>query len=284
MEAVKGVTKNVMVERVTQCTTCHGTGMKAGKSKATCGVCHGTGAQTISMGGFHMQTSCQSCGGTGSAIPPGAGCGTCNSIGKVRERKSVSVKVPPGVDQNSRIRVPGEGDAPIKGTGPSGDLFVSLNILPSKVFRRQDYDVFVDAKIPFYKAILGGKIRIPTVDGDVELKVPSGSQPGDNIALRGRGIQRLRTGTSRGDQIVTLKIELPRIVRGEQRKIIEKYASLIDPEYRQDDPAPSDDKTPPTPPPSPGNDCDSKEGFFKNAFGKLKDKLSNEDDEKPSKK
>ncbi|ORZ00091.1 hypothetical protein BCR42DRAFT_463590 [Absidia repens] len=308
MEAVKGATKVVQVNRVTNCTTCQGSGLKSGKQKSTCGVCQGSGVQTIAMGGFHMQTTCQSCGGAGSSIPSGSACSPCSGVGKVRERKTVQVHVPPGVDHNSRMRVSGEGDAPLKGQGPNGDLFVSLNVLPSKVFRRKDYDILLDAKIPFHKALLGGKIRIPTVDGDVELRVPAGSQPGDNIAMRGRGIQRLRS-TLHGDQIVTFKVELPRNLRGEARDIIEKYASLVDEDYRTDEP--------PTPPPSPqpsSNDdikhdntslndttdknnkdtsdtsdknqsADTKDqqkqsGFFKNAFGKLKDKIRHEEDDK----
>ncbi|CEG80867.1 Putative Proprotein convertase PC7 (Fragment) [Rhizopus microsporus] len=252
MEAVKGATKYVQVNRVTDCQSCRGSGVRPGKSKETCKVCHGAGVQTIMMGGgFGMQTTCQACGGEGSSIPPGCGCPACNSMGKVRERKTVQVTIPPGVDQNSRIRVSGEGDAPLKGKGPSGDLFVTLNIQPSKIFRRQDSDVFVDAKIPFYKAMLGGRVRIPTIDGDVELKIPSGSQPGDNIALRGRGIQRFR-GTTRGDQIVTLKVELPRSLRGRQKEIIEEYASLVDEEYRpKDNPIRNPNPSPDTPPPSP---------------------------------
>lgn len=128
MEAVKGTTKNVIVDRVTTCTTCKGSGLQHGKTKQQCSVCHGSGVQTISMGGFHMQTTCSACGGAGSAIPPGAGCHTCDSVGKVREHKTVKVNIPAGVDQNSRVRVPGEGDAPIKGQGPNGDLFVTLNV------------------------------------------------------------------------------------------------------------------------------------------------------------
>ncbi|KAI8384277.1 uncharacterized protein BYT42DRAFT_493002 [Radiomyces spectabilis] len=307
MEAVKGTTKYVTVNKVTGCNTCHGSGLKAGKQKQQCRVCHGTGVQAIAMGGFHMQTTCQACGGAGSSIPPGAGCTSCNSVGKVRERKSVQVNVPPGVDHTSRICVSGEGDAPIKGHGPNGDLFVSLNILPSKIFRRQDADIFVDAKIPFYKAILGGKVRIPTVDGDVELKIPMGSQPGDNVALRGRGVQRLRS-TMRGDQIVTIKVELPRNIKGEQRAIIEKYASLVDPEYRVDDPPTPPPSPPPSEPPSSGasaskgddpvskkkdhdvkSSSDEKSGKShdkesKGFFKKLKEKLCHEDDKKDDKK
>ncbi|CAO3614234.1 unnamed protein product [Cunninghamella blakesleeana] len=302
MEAVKGTTKFVQVHRVTNCDTCHGSGLKTGMKKENCRVCQGTGVQTISMGGFHMQTTCQSCGGAGSSIPSGAACSPCGGVGKVRERKSVQVHVPPGVDQSARIRVSGEGDAPIKGTGPNGDLFVNINVLPSKVFRRRDYDILLDAKIPFHKAILGGKIRIPTIDGDVELRIPSGSQPGDNIAMRGRGVQKLRS-TVHGDQIVSLKIELPRNLRGEARDIIEKYASLVDEEYRK----PTSNDNPSTPPPSspsspssnPSTDSPStnndkddndksddnkKSGFFKNAFGKIKDKMCQDDEEDEKKK
>ncbi|KAL0089763.1 hypothetical protein J3Q64DRAFT_1620893, partial [Phycomyces blakesleeanus] len=248
MEAVKGTTKFVNVDKVVNCSTCKGSGMKAGKQKSTCQSCHGSGVQTIMMGGFHMQTTCQTCGGVGTSIPHGAGCSPCDGVGKVRDRKTVQVNVPPGVDQNSRIRVSGEGDAPIKGQGSNGDLFVTLNVIPSKIFHRKDYDLFVEAKLPFYKAMLGGQIRIPTVDGDVDLKIPSGSQPGDNVSLRGRGVQRLRSNI-RGDQIVTLKVELPRSLKGKQRELIEQYASLVDEDYR-----PKESVTPTspdTPPPSP---------------------------------
>ncbi len=129
MEAVKGTTKYVQVNRVINCNTCQGSGLKPGKSKNTCRTCHGTGLQTIMMGGgFGMQTTCQTCGGEGFSIPSGYGCSACNSTGKIKERKAVQVTVPPGVDQNSRIKVPGEGDAPLKGNGPNGDLFIMLNV------------------------------------------------------------------------------------------------------------------------------------------------------------
>lgn len=128
MDAVKGAKKYVTVNPVTTCNTCHGSGIKSGKKKTQCGVCHGSGVQTVQMSGFNMQTACQACGGAGSSIPHDAKCSTCDSVGKVRERKQVEVTIPAGVDNNSRIRVPGAGDAPIKGKGPNGDLFVSLNV------------------------------------------------------------------------------------------------------------------------------------------------------------
>ncbi|KAI8074656.1 hypothetical protein BC940DRAFT_288773 [Gongronella butleri] len=232
MDAVKGTKKTVHVQRVADCSTCAGSGLKKGIKRQVCQTCHGSGMQTVQMGGFHMQSTCNACGGQGQAIPAGGQCDTCNGMGKVREPTSVIVDIPAGVDNKARIRVPGEGDAPLKGNGPKGDLFVTLNIQPSKIFKRQDTDVFADAKVPFYKALLGGKVRVPTIDGDVELKIPKGSQADDKIALRGRGIQRL-AGTGHGDQIVTLKIGLPRSLTPDQKTLIEKYASLVDPDYRK---------------------------------------------------
>lgn len=148
----------------------------------------------------------------------------------------------------------------------------------------------MDAKIPFYKAILGGRVRIPTVDGDVDVKVPSGAQPGDNIALRGRGIQKLRS-SARGDQIVTLKVEMPRSLKGKQREIIQEYASLVDEEYR-----PKEEPLvvkPDTPPPSPkitpddttsSDNKDKKEGgFFKKTLGKIKGKICHDEENKKDK-
>ncbi|KAG0170591.1 hypothetical protein DFQ30_002262 [Apophysomyces sp. BC1015] len=290
MEAVKGAIKYVDVDKVVNCSPCKGSGLRPGKEKMTCSTCRGTGTQTVMLGAFHMQSTCSACGGAGSTIPHGAGCPSCNSMGKVRERKKVEVKIPAGVDQTSVLRVRGEGDSPVQGHGPSGDLLLRFNVLPSKIFRRKNNDILVDVKIPFYKAILGGRIRIPTVDGDVELKVPQGSQPGDNVALRGRGIQHLERAI-KGDQIVTLKVELPRSLHGKQREIIEKYASLVDDDYRPATPSdpPTEPQTPPPPPPANNSSNDNGEdgnskGFFKNAFGKLKDRMCNENDEKTDNK
>jgi len=299
MDAAKGATKYVTVDKIVDCPQCKGSGVKPGRSRESCKTCGGSGVQTILMGGFHMQTTCGTCGGSGSAIPPGAGCNSCNGIGKVREQKTIQVNIPPGVDNNSRIRVAGEGDAPMKGTGPPGDLFVSLNILPSKIFRRQDADVFVNATIPFHKAILGGTVRVPTIDGDVDLKIPAGSQPEDNISLRNRGIRRLRS-TTRGDQIVTLKIDLPRTLQGKQNDLMRQYAAMVDSDYARPtssgksknpakneakNEAKNDSTNDSTDSDSKG--CAGKNGFFKNAFGKIKDKLSSDDennDKGPEKK
>lgn len=130
IEAVKGATKIVWIDQVTHCSTCSGSGLKKGASLNSCQTCHGSGIQTVRMGlgGHPMQTTCGTCHGSGHSIPPGGECGSCEGIGKVRERKPVQVDVPPGVENKARIRVPNQGDAPLKGNGPHGDLFVSLNV------------------------------------------------------------------------------------------------------------------------------------------------------------
>ncbi|RUS27235.1 putative mitochondrial DnaJ chaperone, partial [Jimgerdemannia flammicorona] len=274
MEAAKGTTKNITIEPIVSCASCSGTGLKAGKQKETCRTCRGTGVQSMVMGGFHMQTTCQECGGIGTHIPSNAQCQSCDGGGRKTGRKTVQVNIPPGVDNNSRIRMAGEGDAPMRGRGPSGDLYVLLNVLPSETFRRQDSDVFVDTTIPFHLAVLGGEVRVPTIDGDVELKVPSGSQPGDNILLRKRGIKKLRN-QGRGDQIVTLKVELPKTLTEGQRSIIQEYAKLVDPAYHSISSSSSSPSTS-NPRPTSNDDAlhrDEKGGFLKSTFGKWKERL-----------
>ncbi|RUS17922.1 hypothetical protein BC937DRAFT_89348 [Endogone sp. FLAS-F59071] len=297
MEAAKGTTKNITVNSIVNCQPCGGTGLKMGKQKERCPVCRGSGSQNIIMGGFNLSTTCQACGGIGAAIPPDAGCPTCDGAGRVEKSKTLQINVPPGLDNNARIRLAEEGDAPLIGKGRNGDLFVLLNILPSKTFRRQDSDVFIDATVPFHLAMLGGHIRVPTIDGDVELKVPEGAQPGDNIILRNRGIQKHR-GQGKGDQIVTLKVGLPRTLTDEQRRILLKYAELVDPNYRSSSSAPNPADNPSSHNPSSSSPdanttdnthsakSEDKGGFFENAFGKLKDRINHarHNDEEEDKK
>ncbi|KAI7897512.1 uncharacterized protein BX663DRAFT_547128 [Cokeromyces recurvatus] len=274
MEAVKGAVKYVQINKITTCNTCHGSGLRIGKKKATCSRCHGTGVQTIMVGSYYMQTACQSCRGLGSFIPSECGCPVCDSMGKVREKKMVQVKIPAGVNQDQEIIISGEGDAPLEGQGLNGDLVVLLNIEPSQIFRRRDADIFVEAKVPFYKAMLGGRVCIPTIDGDVELKVPSGAQPGDNITLKGRGVQQIHDATRRGDQIVTIKVEFPRSLKGKQKEIIQEYAAVVDEDFR-----PKVEEVKPSIKHKEEKNTiedikDSKYlGFFKNALSKLKDKF-----------
>jgi molecular chaperone DnaJ len=210
LEAAKGTSRTVQTSPVVDCNTCAGSGMKEGAKKTQCGTCGGSGTRTFTIqSGFTMASTCSACGGSGSITPEGSHCGTCAGAGKVRERSTVSVKVPPGVEDGMKIRMDGKGDAPIGGKGRTGDLFVRINVLPSKSFTRQGSNLFHTTDVPFYTAILGGQARVPTLDKDVEVRVPNGTQPQDEVVLRGRGVKKLYKEES-GDLVIRFNVTMPR--------------------------------------------------------------------------
>jgi molecular chaperone DnaJ len=218
IDAAKGASRTVPISPVVDCHTCHGSGMKEGMQKKTCGSCGGTGTRTFTIqSGFQMASTCSSCGGSGSVAPPGSNCGTCAGVGKVRERTTVEVKIPPGVDDGMRIRLDGKGDAPLSAApgsgakGRNGDLYVRINVQPSKVFTRQGSNLYQSVNVPFYTAILGGRAPVKTLDRDVEVKVPQGTQPGEELVLRGRGVKKLYK-EEHGDLVVKFNITMPRFV------------------------------------------------------------------------
>ncbi|GAA5857572.1 hypothetical protein JCM8547_004277 [Rhodosporidiobolus lusitaniae] len=231
IDAAKGTTRSVPISPVVDCGTCHGSGMKEGIQKKTCGQCGGTGTRTFTIqSGFQMASTCSACGGSGSVAPPGSGCGTCAGVGKVRQRQTVDVKIPPGVDDGMRIRLDGKGDAPLGGSTPSGikgrngDLFVRVNVQPSKVFTRQGSNLYQSVKVPFYTAILGGRAPVHTLDRDVEVRVPQGTQPGEEMVLRGRGVKKLYKDEY-GDLVVKFNVTIPRTLTAAQRLILEQFVS-----------------------------------------------------------
>lgn len=212
IQAAKGTTKTIQISPVVDCHTCHGSGLKEGMKKTTCASCGGTGTRTFTIqSGFQMASTCAACGGSGTVAPPGSNCGTCAGVGKVRERRSVEVKIPPGVDDGMRIRLDGKGDAPLGGKGRNGDLFVRISVQPSKVFARQGANLYETVSVPFYTAILGGRAPVKTLDRDVEVKVPQGTQPGEEMVLRGRGVKKLYK-EEYGDLIVRFNVSMPRCV------------------------------------------------------------------------
>ena len=177
-----------------------------------CGTCGGTGTRTFTIqSGFTMASTCTACGGSGSVKPPGSECGDCTGVGKVRERSQVDIEIPAGVDHGMRVRVDGRGDAPISGPGRVGDLYARIEVLPSKDFRRQGTTLYHDVTIPFYTAILGGTVRVPTLDQEVDLKVPNGTQAAEELVLKGRGVQRVNR-PERGDLVVRFNVSMPRSV------------------------------------------------------------------------
>lgn len=215
-EACKGTTRTATISPIERCSPCSGSGLKADAKRKTCEVCHGTGTRTfVIQGGFQMASTCPACSGTGSSVAPGDECGTCAGAGRVKVKRTVPVNIPAGVDDGYRIRMDGAGDAPVMGDGPPGSLYVRINVAQSRIWRRQGTNLFYPAHIPFYTAVLGGKVRVPTLDGEVDVRVPSGTQPGEEMVLRGRGVPRLgklRGQDANGDLMVQFDITIPRYV------------------------------------------------------------------------
>ncbi|KAB2576751.1 putative mitochondrial chaperone protein [Lasiodiplodia theobromae] len=232
MDAAKGTTKEIFITPLVQCNSCKGSGLKKGTKKSNCQVCQGSGQRVINMGGFHMATACTACGGAGVSVPHGSECSTCDGAGAVRDRKTVTVDIPGGVEDGMRLRVSGEGDAPVSGGTVSdkprtqnGDLYVFIRVAADPKFQRSGSDVLYTATVPLTTAVLGGEIRIPTLDGDVKVKVPTGTGTGDKITLGGMGMKKLNSRKGmKGDLRVEFKVQMPKYLSANQRTILEMLA------------------------------------------------------------
>lgn len=232
MDAAKGVSKDINITPLVECKTCSGSGLKKGAQRAQCKSCGGTGARVTSMGGFHMSATCSSCGGSGMSIPRGSSCGTCHGDGAVKERKTITVDIPGGVEDGMRLRVNGEGDAPLTGQamganirGAKGDLYVLIRVAADPKFKRAGSDILYTASIPLTTAVLGGEIKVPTLDGDIMVKVPTGSGTGDKTTLAGMGMKVLSgRRNAKGDLKVEFKVQMPKYLSANQRTILEMLA------------------------------------------------------------
>lgn len=237
MDAAKGTSKDIFITPLVQCRTCSGRGMKKGQSRSTCQKCGGTGTRVhFVQAGFQMASTCENCGGQGVVIPRGSECGTCNGNGVVRERKTVNVDIPAGVEDGMRLRVSGEGDAAPTGAAANpnarstrGDLYVFIRVAPDAKFRRSGADVLYTASIPLTTAALGGEVKIPTLDSEVKLKVGTGTGTGDKMTLGGMGMPKLggRRGAA-GDLRVEFKVAMPKYLSANQRTILEMLADELD--------------------------------------------------------
>ncbi|XP_073275928.1 chaperone protein dnaJ A6, chloroplastic-like [Primulina huaijiensis] len=225
-EAVFGVEKEIDITRLDSCSTCDGSGAKPGTKTTKCTTCGGQGQVVSSartpLGVFQQVMTCSACGGTGEIATP---CNTCNGDGRVRKSKRISLKVPAGVDSGSRLRVRSEGNAGQRG-GPPGDLFVIIDVLADSVLKRDDTNILYTCKVSYVDAILGTTVKVPTVDGMVDLKIPSGTQPGTTLVMAKKGVPLLNRNNMRGDQLVKVQVEIPKRVSGEERKLIEELAEL----------------------------------------------------------
>jgi molecular chaperone DnaJ len=234
LDAARGVKKEIHISPLAECKTCTGSGLKKGAKRAECKSCGGTGQRTTSMGGFHMSATCGSCGGSGFAIPRGSSCSTCAGDGAVKERKSISIDIPGGVEDGMRLRVSSEGDAPLTGhatssgtiRGQKGDLYVLIRVAEDAKFKRNGANILHTATLPFTTAVLGGEIKVPTLDGEVMVKVPTGSGTGDRVTLSGMGMKVLSSGrrAGKGDLKVEFKVQMPKYLSVNQRTILEMLA------------------------------------------------------------
>lgn len=236
MDAAKGTSQEIVITPLTQCGTCNGDGLKSGAKRSQCRQCNGSGTRVHFMqGGFQVAATCDSCGGTGMTVPRGSECGTCHGNGVIRERKTLKVDIPAGVEDGMRMRVSGEGDAPPTGTSASpgtrtqrGDLYVTIRVAPDSRFSRSGSDILYTATIPLTTALLGGEVTIPTLDDEVKVKVATGTGTGDRITLSGMGMKKLGGGRSRfsptGDLKVEFKVAMPKYLTGNQRTILEVLA------------------------------------------------------------
>ncbi|OQY01673.1 MAG: molecular chaperone DnaJ [Desulfobacteraceae bacterium 4572_130] len=222
MEAAFGVEKEIEVQKLETCNKCKGTGCRQGTSVEICKHCQGTGQFVQTQGFFRVKTTCPYCRGKGSSIPHP--CNKCIGSGRIKIFKKVSVKIPPGVDNGSRLRLTGEGETNSQGNF-SGDLYVFINVEPHKKFKRDGINILCLIEISFIQAALGDNIEISTLNGKKTLKIPKGTQYGDTFKFQGQGIPSLRN-KKRGDQIIQVTIKTPRKLSKKQIKLLKEFNKL----------------------------------------------------------
>ncbi|MDY6845915.1 MAG: molecular chaperone DnaJ [Chloroflexota bacterium] len=231
-EAAFGVEKEIQITRDEECHTCNGSGAKPGSSPRTCPNCNGQGEvrqvhQTL-LGSMVQVVTCPRCNGRGEVID--TPCPTCNGRGLERKTISKMVTIPAGVSNGVQIRLAGEGQPGING-GPSGNFYLEIEVERHPFFRRQGDDILLDLDINIAQAVLGDEIRVPTLNGDVDLRIPPGTQPGKIFRLRNQGIPHLR-GSGKGDQLVTVSLQVPNRLTSEQRELFESLAKTMDPDIK----------------------------------------------------
>ncbi|XP_026413415.1 chaperone protein dnaJ GFA2, mitochondrial-like [Papaver somniferum] len=220
MEAVRGCSKTVTFQTSLPCEACGGTGVPPGTMPETCQTCRGSGVVTMQTGPFRMQKTCTCCGGMGKIVT--SFCKSCKGDRVVRGPKTVNINVMPGIDNNETIRIPKSGGADPDGNQP-GDLYITINVREDPVFRREGLDIHVDAVVSATQAILGGTVQVPTLTGDVVLKVPPGTQPGQKAVLKRKGIKTSNSALF-GDQYVHFNVSIPTNLTQRQRELIEEFA------------------------------------------------------------
>lgn len=222
-EAIFGVEKEISITRSENCEECDGTGAKKGTSPKTCDKCHGSGQIRVqrqtALGSFVSNTTCDKCGGTGKIIEHK--CTTCHGTGHVRKNRKITIKVPAGVDTGNMMPLRGQGEHGVNG-GPAGDLYIRINVANSSVFKRRGTDIYIDKHVSFGVAALGDEVTVPSVDGDVKITIPEGTQSGTMLRLKGKGVQKVNS-SSRGDQYVTVIVDIPKSLNSKQKEALKAY-------------------------------------------------------------
>ncbi len=221
-EAARGTDTKIRIPTMEECATCNGSGAKPGTQPQTCTTCNGRGEVRMQQGFFSLQQTCPRCHGSGKMVA--TPCGTCQGAGRVKQQKTLSVKIPAGVDEGDRIRLSGEGEHGVSG-GPSGDLYVVIHIKPHQVFTREHSDLHCEMPVSFTTAALGGEIEIPTLDGHAKIKVPSETQSGQVFRLRGKGIKGLRSA-SHGDLMCHVVVETPVRLTDRQKELLRELDQI----------------------------------------------------------
>ena len=219
-DAVRGVTVPLRLSTPTACGTCLGTGAAPGTAPRTCEVCHGVGANARPAGGFGFSDPCRACGGQGQVID--TPCATCLGSGQGVSERTMTVRIPPGVDDGQKIKLAGRG-LPGERGGPAGDLLVTVTVAPHPVFGRRGQDLTLVLPVTFAEAALGTTVKIPTLDAPVTVRVPAGTANGRTLRVRGRGVPR-KDGSA-GDLLVTVEVAVPQRLTAAQREAVEAYAA-----------------------------------------------------------
>ncbi|MBX9813010.1 MAG: molecular chaperone DnaJ [Burkholderiales bacterium] len=221
-EAARGTETRIRIPAMEECGTCHGSGAKPGTSPTPCTTCGGHGQVRMQQGFFSIQQTCPKCHGSGKiVISP---CAACHGAGRIKQHKTLSVKIPAGVDEGDRIRLSGEGEAGVNG-GPSGDLYVVIHIKPHPVFQRDHNDLHCEMPVSFTTAALGGDIEIPTLDGYAKIKIPAETQTGKVFRLRGKGIKGVRS-SAHGDLLCHVVVETPVNLTARQKELLQELEAI----------------------------------------------------------
>jgi len=221
-EAARGTETRIRIPAMAECATCHGSGAKPGTQPTTCPNCNGHGQVRMQQGFFSIQQTCPRCHGSGKVVA--SPCATCGGAGRIKEHKTLSVKIPAGVDEGDRIRLSGEGEAGVNG-GPPGDLYVVIHLKPHPVFTRDHNDLHCEMPVSFSTAALGSDIEIPTLDGYAKIKIPAGTQTSQMFRLRGKGIKGVRS-SGHGDLICHVAVETPVNLTSRQKELLAELEAI----------------------------------------------------------